>query len=202
MKELNIINKLLTIVLIGISLYFCNNDVYIYVLCCIGLICCLNYRCWYGLIFFIFPIIGVISGITIDYFDIGRLYYLSIMIGEVIIVVRSLTEIEKRYIFDKTMYKYKNYKKMRKHLNKWYYKDKFNENMESMRKYNNASNYKLLVSQAHIKTKKDLDDIYILNRIRFYQLYSTKRPMFPDVWRKYDTIYLVAIVLIFVIILI
>ena len=202
MKELNIINKLLTLILIGISLYFCSSDIYIYVLCCIGAICCLNYRCLYGLIFFIFPIIGVITGLNIDYFDVDRLYYLSIMVGELIIVVKSLTKTERRYIFDKTMYKYKDYKKMRKHLNKWYYEDKFEENMKSMQKYNDLSNSKTLVNQAHIKTKNDLEDIYILNRIRFYQLYSTKRAMFPDVWKKYDTIYLLVIVLIFVVILI
>lgn len=199
MKDLNLINKILTIVFLGIALYFCNNDIFIYLVSIVLVTCLFNVRS------FIMGILGilVIAGklFNLEMPNTSRIYYLIIMIGIINLMVKSFTIKQKQYIFDKTLYKWKDMKLTRKHIYNCYYDMTFNNNINAIKKYDHTNSYRFLYNQADIKAKRDLSDIYILNRIRFYQIYNKKRVFFPDKWRKTDTVYLIAMILMLFIIL-
>lgn len=202
MKDLNIINKLLTIILLGILLYFSYDDIIFYLICCIGIVALINVKKRLWVILFILPIVMIIIEFESNLVSVHNLCALLMIFGFVVVFVSSLTVDERRYVFDKTFYKWKDYKKTRKHLYKCYYDKCFNNNINEVPKYNRLSNYKSLTKQANIKSMNDLDEIYVLNRLRFYQLYSKKRVSFPDKWKKYDTFYLITMVVVCILLLV
>ena len=199
MKDLNLINKFLTIIFLGIALYFCNNNILIYLVSIILVTCLFNVRSFMVGILVILLIIGKLF--NLDIINIAKIYYLIMMIGIINLVIKSFTISQKQYIFDNTLYKWKDIKLTRKHIYNCYYDKCFDNNISDIKKNNNISDYRYLYNQVDIKTKRDLSDIYVLNRIRFYQIYNKKRVFFPDKWKKLDTLYLLVMILLFSIIL-
>lgn len=197
MKDLNIINKLLTIIFVVVAVFLNDDEMFIYILSSIGIICCINSKNILCFIFFIIPIVVPLSNFEFDLINISKVYDLSLVIGIVVLVINNFTILQRRYIFDNTLYKLKDYKKTKKHFRRCYYEECFNNNLNDTLNYKNITNSKYLNNQAFLKTEQDLKDIYLLNKLRFYQIYNKKHSLFPDRWKKYDTIYLVIIIIIF-----
>lgn len=195
MKNLNIFNKILTIILLSVVLYFNNSDLLSYFVFGILIVCFFNLKKYdLGIIYILILLFKVIN---IDFFvNSGKLYYLLMIVGIIVLIVESFTVIEKMYIFDKTLYKSHDMGLNKKHIYNLYYDKLYNKNYKNVEKYINKNNHKHLISQLSIKTKNELEDIYVLNRIRFYGLYNRKKIVFPDTWTRFDTLYLVFIVII------
>lgn len=192
MKELNLINKLLTIIFVSLALLLIDNDMVFLVLSSIGILYCLYSKKIMPLILFVISVVGY------NIWNPFNLLYDFLLILGFIILVDSTFSIEQRqYVFDKTMYRLKSFKRTKKHLKKCYYNQCLSNNMAKMEKYNSLINSKFLNRQAVLKTNKDLNDMYLLFRLRFYQIYNKKTTLFPDRWKKCDTIYLLVLITVF-----
>lgn len=197
-KDLNIINKILTMILVSIIILITDNDMLVYILASVGIFCCISSKKMVLMLLFIISIVGRFVNISLDIVEIDKVYDLILIIGIMSLIISTFTIVQRRYIFDKTIYRLKDYKKTRKHFKKCYYDRCLKNNIEKVSKYNNLINNKCLNKQAIIKTKQDLGDIYLLNKLRFYQMYNKKRALFPDQWRKYDTLYLLMLITLFI----
>ena len=195
MKKLSMINKFITVILLGISLYFNSSIMLKYFVFGFIIVCFLNLRCLKLAIFYLIVLLFMFFNINI-WFDSERFYYLVMFIGIIILMFKSLSIMQKRYIFDNTLYKSKDMKLIKKHLYSCYYDDVLDNNIKDIEGVINSDNHKYLTNQINMKTKKDLEDLYVLNRIRFYGLYDRKRTIFPDRWGKVDTLYLGLIIII------
>ena len=202
MKDLNMINKLFTIVLLAILLYFSYDDMVFYLVCCVGIVILIYLKKYMWILLFIIPIIIIITGFDSNLVSVHNLSILLVMAGFIIIFTGVLTIDERRYVFDKTFYKWRDYKKTKKHLYNCYYDKCLDINLNEVHKYNKIKTHKNLIKEAQTKSLNDLEEIFILNKLRFYQLYSKKRTSFPDKWRRYDTIYLVTMVIICIFLLV
>ena len=199
MKDLNIINKILTIVFFGIALYLCNNDILFYLISIILITCLFNTRSFTMGILVVLVITAKIFNINVD--NIDRLYYFILMVSMVSLVLSSLTILQKQYIFDNTLYKWRDMRLTRKYIYNCYHDEYFDKNVNNIKGKYSINNYKHLLNNAELKTNRDLSEVYVLHRIRFYQLYNKKTTFFPDRWKKLDTMYLVVMVLLLLIIL-
>lgn len=192
MKELNLINKLLTIIFVSLALLLIDNDMVFLVLSSIGILYCLYSKKIMPLILFVISVVGY------NIWNPFNLIYDFLLILGFIILVDSTFSIEQRqYLFDKTMYRLKSFKRTKKHLKKCYYNQCLSNNMAKMEKYNSLINSNFLNRQVVLKTNKDLNDMYLLFRLRFYQIYNKKTTLFPDRWKKCDTIYLLVLITVF-----
>lgn len=197
MKELNIINKILTMILVSIVIFVTDNDMLIYILSSVGILYCINSKKMVLVLLFAISIVGGLINISFDFIEINKVYDLILIVGFNFLMISTFTIVQKRYIFDKTIYRFKDYKKTKKHFKNCYYDNCLKNNKDQVSKYNSLINNKYLNRQAVLKTKQDLNDIYLLNKLRFYQVYNKKRALFPDKWKKYDTLYLLILLTLF-----
>ena len=201
MKELNLTNKILTIVLICLGVLLTNNDMVFLLLSSIGIVYSVSSKRFIFLFFFVFSIVVYTININFSFLYIYNICDLLLILSFTALVISTFSISQRQYIFDRTMYRLKSYKKTKKHLKNCYYDDCLKRNIDKMDKYNNLVNTKFLNKQACLKTNKDLDDIYLLYKLRFYQIYNKKNPLFPDRWKKSDTLYLLFIITMFCMVL-
>lgn len=197
MRELNIINKILTMILVSIVIFVTNNDMLVYIVSSIGIIYCVNSKKLVLVLFFVISIVGKVADISLDLIELDKVFDLILVIGFNLLVMDTFTIVQKRYVFDKTFYRLKDYKKTKKHFESCYYNSCLKSNKDQISKYSTLINNKYLNKQALLKTKQDLNDIYLLNKLRFYQIYDKKRSLFPDKWMKNDTLYLLIMLTLF-----
>lgn len=201
MKELNLTNKILTIVLVCLGVLLTNNDMVFLLLSSIGIVYSVSSKRFILLLFFVFSIVVYTININFSFLYIYNICDLLLILSFTALVISTFSISQRQYIFDRTMYRLKSYKKTKKHLKNCYYDECLKRNIDKMDKYNNLVNTKFLNKQAGLKTNKDLDDIYLLYKLRFYQIYNKKNPLFPDRWKKSDTLYLLFIVTMFCMVL-
>lgn len=201
MKELNIINKILTMVMVTTIIFLSHNDLIIYLISSLGIICSLLSKRISLIFIFTIPVIGTFINIELDLIQIKVMLDFILVIAINKIIIDSFTINQRQYIYEKTLYRFKDYKGTKKHLKRCYYDIKYKENFDSLIKYNGINNNRFLKEQAILKTKNDMKDIYLLYKLRFYQIYNRKKTLFPDRWKKYDTLYLLIIITVFILFL-
>lgn len=124
-----------------------------------------------------------------------------------LIIESSLLSLEKRFLYDKLFYSNRTSKKVREYIKKYYYKDILNNNIESNRRiekylkdpemYDNFLN-----RQAKKKANVEIDNFYLLDRIRFDRFYSKKKSKLTFSWNNYDNVYLAISLILFVLVVI
>ena len=124
-----------------------------------------------------------------------------------LIIESSLLSLEKRFLYDKLFYGNRTSKKVREYIKKYYYKDILNNNIESNRRiekylkdpemYDNFLN-----RQAKKKANVEIDNFYLLDRIRFDRFYSKKKSKLTFSWNNYDNVYLAISLILFVLVVI
>ena len=89
MKNLNIFNKILTIILLSVVLYFNNSDLLSYFVFGILIVCFFNLKKYdLGIIYILILLFKVIN---IDFFvNSGKLYYLLMIVGIIILIVEII----------------------------------------------------------------------------------------------------------------
>lgn len=197
MKNLNLINKILTIILVSIIVLVTGNDMVFLILASTGIIYCLYSRKFVLMFIFILSVVLEVVAVNFDFLRIYKIYDVILILGLIMLIIGNFSLDQRRYLFDRFMYRFKNSKKTKKHLRKCYYAECLSKNLEEVSKYNNLTNSKFLHKQAVLKTTKDLNDIYLLYKLRFYQIYNKKSPLFPDRWTRNDTFYLIVVITIF-----
>ena len=123
------------------------------------------------------------------------------------IIESSLLSLEKRYLYDKLFYRNRTSKKLRQYMKKYYYKDVLNNKLDDnkrIEKYldntDKYSNY--LRRQAERKAHIEIDNLYLLDRIRFDRFYTKKKSKLTFSWNNYDNLYISISLLLFVIVII
>lgn len=124
-----------------------------------------------------------------------------------LIIESSLLSLEKRYLYDKLFYRNKNSSKIKGYIRKYYYKDLLNNNIEANRrieKYlDNPDKYKkYLKTQAEKKAFIEIDNLYLLDRIRYDRFYNRKKSRLPFTWNNYDNFYIAVSLLLFVLVVV
>ena len=124
-----------------------------------------------------------------------------------LIIESSLLSLEKRYLYDKLFYRNRTSKKVREYIKKYYYKDILNINIENnkrIEKYlkNDEMYNNFLNRQAKRKTNVEIDNFYLLDRIRFDRFYSKKKSKLTFSWNNYDNFYLAVSLILFVLVVI
>ena len=124
-----------------------------------------------------------------------------------LIIESSLLSLEKRFLYDKLFYGNRTSKKVREYIKKYYYKDILNNNIESNRiieKYlKDPEMYdNFLNRQAKKKANVEIDNFYLLDRIRFDRFYSKKKSKLTFSWNNYDNVYLAISLILFVLVVI
>ena len=124
-----------------------------------------------------------------------------------LIIESSLLSLEKRFLYDKLFYGNRTSKKVREYIKKYYYKDLLSNNIESnkrIEKYlKDPEMYDgFLNRQAKKKTNVEIDNFYLLDRIRFDRFYSKKKSRLTFSWNNYDNVYLAISLILFVLVVI
>jgi SAM-dependent methyltransferase len=124
-----------------------------------------------------------------------------------LIIESSLLSLEKRYLYDKLFYGNRTSKKVREYIKKYYYQDLLNKNIRENKRiekylkdpemYNGFLN-----RQAKKKTNVEIDNFYLLDRIRFDRFYNRKKSKLTFSWSNYDNFYLAISLILFVLVVI
>ncbi len=124
-----------------------------------------------------------------------------------LIIESSLLSIEKRYLYDVLFYWNNNSKKLRGYIKTYYYRDLVDRNidnnkrlsryLEDDKKYN-----KYLTNQAEKKAEIEIDNLYLIDRIRFDRFYSQKKNKLTFSWNNFDNLYVCVSLILLVIVLI
>lgn len=124
-----------------------------------------------------------------------------------LIIESSLLSLEKRYLYDKLFYRNKNSNKIKGYIRKYYYRDLLNNNMEDnkrIEKYlDNPDKYKkYLKNQAEKKAYVEIDNFYLIDRIRFDRFFNKKKSTLPFIWNNYDNFYIAVSLFLFVLVVV
>lgn len=124
-----------------------------------------------------------------------------------LIIESSLLSLEKRYLYDKLFYRNKNSNKIKGYIRKYYYRDLLNNNMEDnkrIEKYlDNPDKYKkYLKNQAEKKAYVEIDNFYLIDRIRFDRFFNKKKSTLPFSWNNYDNFYIAVSLFLFVLVVV
>jgi len=135
------------------------------------------------------------------------LFRILLVIIYALIIESSLLSLEKRYLYDKLFYSNKNSKKVREYVKKYYYKDILEKNIyynKKIEKYlKDPGMYSVFLNrQAKKKTNVEIDNFYLLDRIRFDRFYSRKKSKLTFSWNNYDNFYLAISLILFVLVVI
>lgn len=124
-----------------------------------------------------------------------------------LIIESSLLSIEKRYLYDVLFYWNNNSKKLRGYIKTYYYRDLVDRNIDNNRrlskyleddkKYN-----KYLTNQAEKNAEIEIDNLYLIDRIRFDRFYSQKKNKLTFSWNNFDNLYVCVSLILLVIVLI
>jgi hypothetical protein len=124
-----------------------------------------------------------------------------------LIIESSLLSLEKRYLYDKLFYGNRTSKKVREYIKKYYYQDLLNKNIRENKrivKYlKDPEMYNVFLNrQAKKKTNVEIDNFYLLDRIRFDRFYNRKKSKLTFSWSNYDNFYLAISLILFVLVVI
>jgi len=204
-KSLSFYGKLLSFILLVIAMIVIEN--YNIFLLVSGMVFILSFinkdkKCFFmSLILFLLTYILSFDNITFILFRV------LLVIVYLLIIESSLLSLEKRYLYDKLFYHNKSSKKIREYMKKYYYKDIFNNNINNNKRIEkylvNPNKYdKFLKKQARRKTNIEIDNYYLLDRIRFDRHFSKKKSKLTFSWNNYDNFYIAISLILFVIVIV
>lgn len=202
-KELNLYSKVISLILMMLSIIMVNNVYLVFIIIGISLIISLMLKDFEAIqlslilivasmFYYLHPFLLIIVKLILLY-----VFYL--------IVKDMMNSKEKMYIIDKLFYKSRNKQSMDLYLNNCYKNQKFNENLkiyDDIDKYTRRKYSKYIVKQSEIKTNYDLQDISYRNKLSFYKYYNNKTTVLNMDWRKLDNTFLIISLLIFVLVII
>jgi len=158
--------------------------------------------------YFFFCLILFLSTYILKFNDVSFLVLrILLIIAYALIIESSLLSLEKRYLYDKLFYRNKNSNKIKGYIRKYYYKDLVNSNMEANKRIEkylvNPDKYKkYLKLQAEKKAYVEIDNLYLLDRIRYDRFFSKKKSRLPFTWNNYDNFYIAVSLFLFVLVVV
>ena len=186
-KSLCFYGKLVSFILLVIAMVIINNyNIFLLVCGMVFILSFINKKKRY----FFLCLILFLSTYLIEFNDITFIVLrILLIIAYALIIESSLLSLEKRYLYDKLFYRNKNSNKIKGYIRKYYYRDLYNNNMESnkrIEKYlDNPDKFKkYLKTQAEKKAYVEIDNLYLLDRIRFDRFFNKKKSRLPFSWNN------------------
>lgn len=204
-KSLCFYGKLVSFILLVIAMVIINNyNIFLLVCGMVFILSFINKKKGY----FFLCLILFLSTYLIEFNDITFIVLrILLIIAYALIIESSLLSLEKRYLYDKLFYRNKNSNKIKGYICKYYYRDLYNNNMESnkrIEKYlDNPDKFKkYLKTQAEKKAYVEIDNLYLLDRIRFDRFFNKKKSRLPFSWNNYDNFYIAVSLFLFVLVVV
>ena len=204
-KSLCFYGKLVSFILLVIAMVIINNyNIFLLVCGMVFILSFINKKKRY----FFLCLILFLSTYLIEFNDITFIVLrILLIIAYALIIESSLLSLEKRYLYDKLFYRNKNSNKIKGYICKYYYRDLYNNNMESnkrIEKYlDNPDKFKkYLKTQAEKKAYVEIDNLYLLDRIRFDRFFNKKKSRLPFSWNNYDNFYIAVSLFLFVLVIV
>jgi len=204
-KSLCFYGKLVSFILLVIAMIIIK-DYNIFLLIC-GMVFILSFINKKKRYFFLCLIL-FLSTYILKFNDVSFLVLrILLIIAYALIIESSLLSLEKRYLYDKLFYRNKNSNKIKGYIRKYYYKDLVNSNMEANKRIEkylvNPDKYKkYLKLQAEKKAYVEIDNLYLLDRIRYDRFFSKKKSRLPFTWNNYDNFYIAVSLFLFVLVVV
>ena len=204
-KSLCFYGKLVSFVLLVIAMVIINNyNIFLLVCGMVFILSFINKKKRY----FFLCLTLFLSTYLFEFNDIVFIVLrVLLVIAYALIIESSLLSLEKRYLYDKLFYRNKNSNKIKGYIRKYYYRDLYNSNMEAnkrIEKYlDNSDKFKkYLKAQAEKKAYVEIDNLYLLDRIRFDRFFNKKKSRLPFSWNNYDNFYIAVSLFLFVLVVV
>ncbi len=202
-KSLSFFGKLASFILLVVAMVIIKNyNVFLLICGMIFILSFINKEKKY----FIFCLLLFLVTYLMNY-DENTFIVLRVLlvISYALIIESSLLSLEKRYLYDKLFYRNSTSKKLRGYIKKYYYRDLVDKNIENNKKIakylDDPNKYnKYLISQAEKKAEVEIDNLYLIDRIRFDRYFSKKKSRISFSWNNYDNFYICVSLLLFVIV--
>lgn len=204
-KSLSFYGKLVSFLLLVIAMIIIKNyNIFLLVCGMIFILSFINKDKKYFLMGLVLFLLTYILNYNVIVFIILRIL---LVILYALIIESSLLSLEKRYLYDKLFYRNSTSKKLRQYMKKYYYRDVLNSKMNDnkrIEKYLKDSNKyrKFLERQAIKKANIEIDNFYLLDRIRFDRFFTKKRSKLTFSWNNYDNLYISVSLILFVIVIV
>lgn len=204
-KSLSFYGKLVSLILLCIAMVVIRSyNIFLLVCGMVFILSFINKEKKY----FIISLVLFLLTYILAFNDISfMLLRIALVIVYALIIESSLLSLEKRYLYDKLFYRNKNSKKLRNYIRKYYYKNVLNSNLEANKKVEkylkNIDKYKeFLNRQAEKKANLEMDNLYLLDCIRFDRFYNKKKSRLTFSWNNYDNLYIAVSLLLFVLVIV
>lgn len=204
-KSLCFYGKLVSFILLVIAMIIINNyNIFLLVCGMVFILSFINKKKRY----FFLCLILFLSTYLVEFNDIVFIILrVLLVVAYALIIESSLLSLEKRYLYDKLFYRNKNSNKIKGYICKYYYRDLYNSNIEAnkrIEKYlDNPDKFKkYLNNQAEKKAYVEIDNLYLLDRIRFDRFFNKKKSRLPFSWNNYDNFYIAVSLFLFVLVVV
>lgn len=202
-KSLSFFGKLASFILLVVAMVIIKNyNVFLLICGMIFILSFINKEKKYFIFCFLLFLVTYLMNYDENTFIVLRVL---LVISYALIIESSLLSLEKRYLYDKLFYRNSTSKKLRGYIKKYYYRDLVDKNIENNKKIakylDDPNKYnKYLISQAEKKAEVEIDNLYLIDRIRFDRYFSKKKSRISFSWNNYDNFYICVSLLLFVIV--
>ena len=201
-KSLSFFGKVVSLVLLIIAMVIIKNyNIFLLICGMVFLVSFINKDnkyFFFCLLLFIYTYLSTYNEVT---FIVLKVLLVGIY---ALIIESSLMSLEKRYLYDLFFYRSKSSKRLRNYIKKYYYRELYNNNVENNQKINkyvtNTKKYnKYLDNEVSKKTEKEIDDLYLVDRVRYDHYFNHKKGRITFAWNNYDNFYIAVSLVLFVI---
>ena len=124
-----------------------------------------------------------------------------------LIIESSLLSLEKRYLYDILFYRNSTTKQLKKCIKRYYYKDVIssieNDNVSIQKYLFDKDKYKnFLKEESKNKAEIELDNLYLIDKLRYDRYYTSKKSKLTFSWNNYDNLYMALSLILFVIVIV
>lgn len=204
-KSLSFYGKLVSFILLVIAMVLINNyTIFLLVSGMIFIVSFLNKNRFYFILALILFLAIYLIPNTVYTFLVLRIL---LVILYAFIIESSLLSLEKRYLYDKLFYRNRTTKQMKKYMKKYYGKDldsNIKDKNRTIQKYlYDKDKYKTyLKEQAKIKENIAIDDIFLIDKMRYDRFFTSKKYKLTFSWNNYDNFYIAVTLILFVIVIV
>jgi len=190
MFKVNVWSRLFSYIIICICIIIAQNRYVLLALALLSLVLSIIFRKTSSIIFSILSML--MCAIYFGYPFLSIFMKLYLLVLYYILMKECLSPEEKRYLYEKDAYLLKGRKGSRYYVKKNYYKDIMNKNLDL---YEDMHGYfkkeKLLKEEAIEKSKQELNEIYLFNKLRYFKYYPGKNCVNKSNWKLADFILII-----------
>lgn len=190
MFKVNVWSRLFSYIIICICIIIAQNRYELLAFALLSLALSIIFRKTSSIIFSILSMLMCVIYFGYPFLEIFMKIYLLVLYY--CLMKECLSLEDKRYLYEKDAYLLKGRKGSRYYVKKNYYKDIREKNFDL---YEDLPGYskkeKLLKEEAINKSKQELNEIYLFNKLRYFKYYSRKNSVNKNKWQLADFILIV-----------